>query len=251
MPMTFRNAHPLAVLALLLSGNGTVGQPLAARDAPVRGVVRPVDQAAISSELSARIIALPRKEGESFQKGDLLIAFDCRRHQAEAQAADAAYREAKVMHESQVYLQRNQAGSKFDIETSRARAEKAEAESSSLKVRLDQCQLAAPFKGRIAELALHVHETPTPGKAFLTIIDDSSLEVELIAPSAWLKWLEPGTAFSFQVDETGSLYTSHVARIGASVDPVSQTVKIVGRLDQPDSKVIAGMSGTASFESER
>ncbi|WP_422678242.1 efflux RND transporter periplasmic adaptor subunit [Bosea beijingensis] len=219
------------------------------RDTPVRGVVRPVDQAAISSELAARITELPRKEGQSFRKGDLLAAFDCRRHQAEAQAAEAAFREARIAHESQVYLQRNQAGSRYDSETAKARADKAGAEAASLAVRLDQCRVNAPFNGRIAELGVYVHETPAPGKPFLTIIDDSALEVELIVPSAWLGWLKQGTAFAFAVDETGGSYSSHIARIGAAVDPVSQTIKVVGTLDSPDGRVMAGMSGSASFAS--
>jgi RND family efflux transporter MFP subunit len=239
----------IAALGLILSGAAAASQSLQRHETPVRGVIRPVDQAAISGDLAARITELPLKEGQAFRKGDLLVAFDCRRHQAEAQAAEAAYREARIAHESQVYLQRNQAGSRYDIETAKARADKAGAEAASLAVRLDQCRIAAPFNGRIAELGVNVHETPAPGKPFLTVIDDSTLEVELIVPSAWLGWLKQGTAFAFVVDETGSRYSSHVARIGAAVDPVSQTIKVVGRLDSPDGKVMAGMSGSANFES--
>lgn len=220
----------------------------ARREPPVRGIVRPVDQATLSSELGARVVELPLKEGEAFRRGDLLVAFDCRRQQAEHQAAEAAHREARIAYESQVYLQRNQAGSRFDIDVARARADKTRAEAEALKVRLDQCTVVAPFRGRIAELGIHRHETPQASRPFMTILDDSTLEIELIVPSAWLRWLAVGAAFTFRVDETGATYSSHVIRVGAMVDPVSQTVKLVGRLDNPDDKVLAGMSGTAAFE---
>lgn len=249
MPMKPGLPCSLAALGLILSGVAAANPPAPQSDAPVRGVVRPVDQAGISSELGARITELPYKEGEPFRQGDLLAAFDCRRHRAEAQAAEAAHREARIAHESQVYLQRHSAGARLDVETAKARADKAGAEARSLTVRLDQCRVMAPFSGRVAERSVYVHETPAPGKPFLTIIDDSALEVELIVPSTWLRWLKQGAAFAFSVDETGSSYSSHVARIGAMVDPVSQTVKVVGRLDSPDSRVLAGMSGSASFAS--
>lgn len=249
MPMKPGLPSSLAALGVIVSGVAAASPTAPQSDTPVRGVVRPVDQAAISSELGARITELPFKEGEAFRQGDLLAAFDCRRHRAEAQAAQAAHHEARIAHESQVYLQRHKAGARLDVETAKARADKAGAEATSLTVRLDQCRIMAPFSGRIAERGVHVHETPAPGKPFLTIIDDSALEVELIVPSAWLKWLKQGDSFAFAVDETGSSYSSHVARIGATVDPVSQTVKVVGRLDNPDRRVLAGMSGSASLAS--
>jgi membrane fusion protein (multidrug efflux system) len=249
MPMKRVLSCSIAALSLILTGVATANQAQERPESPVRGVVKPVDQAAISGDLAARITELPLKEGQAFRKGELLAAFDCRRHKSEAQAAEAAHREARIAHESQIYLQRNQAGSRYDIETSKARADKAGAEAASLAVRLDQCRITAPFNGRIAELGVNVHETPAPGKPFLTIINDSTLEVELIVPSAWLGWLKQGTAFTFLVDETGGRYSSHIARIGAAVDPVSQTIKVVGRLDSPDGRVMAGMSGSASFES--
>lgn len=214
--------------------------------APVRGVVRPINQAAISSDIRARITKLNRKEGEAFRRGDVIVEFDCRRHRAEYAAAEAAYREAKLAQDSQVYLQHNQAGAKFDVDVAKVRAAKGEAEAEALKVRLDQCAIIAPFDGRVAELTAFEHEIPQEGKPFLTLFDDSTLELELIVPSTWLKWLKPGSPFNFAVDETGVNLASTVLRVGAAVDPVSQTIKVVGSVAS-DRSVLAGMSGTAEF----
>jgi membrane fusion protein, multidrug efflux system len=248
-----------ALSALCLSGLAFAGSsPLAlAADAvhpssqsPIRGVVRPVHQAVISSELSARVIKVARREGEAFAKGELLVEFDCRRHHAEFGAAEAHFREMKLVLESNTYLQRNQAGAKLEVEVSRARADKGGAEADALKARLDQCRLLAPFDGRVAELGVSEYETPAPGKPLLTILDDSALEIELIVPSTWLRCLQPGTSFSFDVDETGARLSSQITRIGAAVDAVSQTIKVVGNIVEERGKVLAGMSGTATFARE-
>ena len=73
------------------------------------------------------------------------------------------------------------------------------------------------------------------------------LEVETIIPSKWLSQVRPGDAFSFTVDETGETLSAEVVRMGATVDPVSQTIKAYGVLREPGLSVLPGMSGTATF----
>ena len=86
-----------------------------------------------------------------------------------------------------------------------------------------------------------------PGQALLEIIDDSVLELEFIVPSRWLAWLKPGYAFQVRIDETARSYPAKVQRIGARVDPVSQSVKLVAAIDGRFPELIAGMSGQVAL----
>ena len=63
-----------------------------------------------------------------------------------------------------------------------------------------------------------------------------------------MSWLRSGTNFTFRIDETGESVTASVLRVGAAVDPVSQTVKIMARLPEGRATVLPGMSGTADFK---
>ena len=67
-------------------------------------------------------------------------------------------------------------------------------------------------------------------------------------PSAWLRWLKTGFAFSVAVDETGKTYPATVVRTGARVDPVSQSIKVIGRITENAPELIPGMSGPVDFE---
>lgn len=220
---------------------------------PARGVVRPQNQATISTDLQARVSATKFKEGDRFRKGDVIIEFDCRRTQAELNAADAQSLEMKLALENNVVLDKYKAVGRSDLDISRARVKKTEAEADGLRARLDQCQVTAPFDGRIAELSIQAHEMPAMGKPFLTIIEDQALEIELIVPSDWLRWLTAGAKFSFMVDETRSVIPAHVTRIGAAVDPVSQTIKVMGLFDGDVAGIgiLSGMSGNAEFQEPR
>lgn len=238
----------LAALAAAHAADGTGKiSGSESENVPVRGVIRALDQAALSTELQARVTTIGFREGEAFKKGDLLVAFDCERYRAEAQSADAVFREMQLTLESNQQLEKFRAVGKHDVEISRARVDKAEAEARSLKSRLVQCEVIAPYDGRVAELTVNQYEQPQANKPFLVIVGQSRLEIEVIVPSHWLSWLTPGTAMTFQVDETKREYTARVARIGAAVDAVSQMVKIIATFEAPVGDVLPGMSGGAHF----
>lgn len=214
---------------------------------PARGVVRAIDQAQISSDLGARVAKVGFRVGESFKKGELLIGFDCERVRADANAADAVYREMKVTLESNNKLEKFNAIGKDELEISKARVDKAEADAQGLKAKAAQCDVVAPFDGRVAELSINPHEQPPPGKPFLVIVGASRLEIELIVPSKWLGWMKLDDVFEFRIDEIGRPYKAKVARIGASVEAVSQMVKVIGVFDEAAVAVLPGMSGEAVF----
>ena len=88
---------------------------------------------------------------------------------------------------------------------------------------------------------------PSAGNPILRIIDDTTLEIDLIVPSDWLSWLDKGARFTFTVDETGKQYEADVIRLNAAVDPVSQTIKIRANFVGEPAGVLAGMSGFAKF----
>ena len=241
----------LAVFAsscFVAAGNAGESSP---QPIPVRGVIRAVRQASIATDAALRAIELPYRESDSFKRNDTLVVFDCRRQNAEHQAAVASEREARLNLESNVQLDRHRAVGKNDVEIARARADKARADSAGIESRLDECRLIAPFDGRIAELTIRLHERTVPQRPFISIIDDSEIEIELIAPAGMLQALQPGSAFAFQIDELGGQpVAAEVAKLGAGIDPVSKTVKVIGVIKEQLPAILSGMSGTAVFRSE-
>lgn len=214
---------------------------------PIRGVARAVEQATISIDLQVRVGKIGFLDGERFKKGDILVDFDCRKQRAELAAADAQRLEMQLTLDNNLALQRAQAVGRHDLEISRARLAKASAEVEALKARVDLCRLSAPFDGRVAELSINAHETPQPGKPFISIVAEGPLEIDLVLPSDWLRWLKAGAQFRFTVDETKTTYTARLLRLGATVDAISQTVKAVAVFDDATGNVLPGMSGTAEF----
>jgi RND family efflux transporter MFP subunit len=223
----------------------TDGRP---SDTTTRGVIRAVKQALISTDLAVRVAALNVREGEEFKAGQKLVEFDCRRQQATIAAAEAQQLEMQLTVDKNRLLSRTQSVGKLELDVSEARLAKAKAETDALRSQLEQCIVTAPFDGRVSELGLQVHETSQPGKPFIGLIANAQLEIDLIVPSLWVQQLKPGTSFVFRIDELQRRVDATIARIGASVDPVSQTIKIIATFENTDGAVLPGMSGTAEFK---
>lgn len=213
----------------------------------IRGLVKPESEAKLSSEILARITALPFKQGQRFREGDVLIRFDCSRYQAELAAAKPELNARSKTHENNRELSRLNAIGKLEVEVSKAEADKAAAEVRAAGFNVSRCVITAPYPGRIVERKAHEHETVAPEQELMTILDDRDLEIEILVPSNWLTWLKVGTPFTFHVDETDGDYLAKVSELGARVDPVSQTMRVDGVFETAVHDVLAGMSGTARF----
>ncbi len=231
----------LAALGVLLAG--TAAHALE----PVRGVVKPKKEITLSSEFSAKLLRVPFDEGERFKKGDLLVQFDCAHFKAQTNAAWAAHRASKEAHAANRELDQFAAIGKSELLQSEAQSARTAAEARALEARTKHCTIGAPFHGIVVERNAHPHEVPGSNQQLLRIMNDSVLELDMIVPSSWLRWLRKGARFSFAVDETASSYDAEVTRIGASVDAVSQTIKIKGTFLHRPSEVLPGMSGSAQF----
>jgi membrane fusion protein, multidrug efflux system len=218
---------------------------------PVRGVITPQLEAVIASRMTAGITYMPYKVGQSFGQGAVLARFDCSITQAQYSAANAATAAYRKTYETNVELDQYQAVGKNEVAVSRANMGKAVAEAGAISAQLGQCAVYAPFSGTVVEQIAHVHEVAATGQPLMKVQTNNQLEVQLMAPSSWLTWLKPGVPFSFKIDETGQSVSGTVSRLGASVDPVSKTIRITGSIKRDGGMtILPGMSGAAIFDKQ-
>ncbi len=213
----------------------------------IRAQLSPRRYTTVAAEIGAKINRINVVEGGRFMSGQTLVSFDCSLQQAQLQKAKAALAAADRTFSANKRLAELNSIGKVELEVSEAEANKARAEVSLMNISLGKCHIAAPFNGRVAEQRVREQQYVQPGQPLLEILDDSVLELEFIVPSRWLVWLKPGQGFQVAIDETGKVYPAKVQRIGARVDPVSQSVKLSAVIDGKFNDLIAGMSGTVQM----
>jgi membrane fusion protein, multidrug efflux system len=213
----------------------------------IRAQITPYQQTTLSAEIAANISKLPLREGESFKKDQQLVEFDCALLNAQLNKAEATAEVARQGLKVNKRLEEFNSVSTLEVDQATARVKETEAEREAMKVNVSKCSLVAPFSGRIAKLYVDAHQYVTPGKPLMDILDSSRLEVRLIVPSDWLKWLKSGDRFLIQIEELKRTYQARVVRLGARIDPVSQSLPIIGEIEGTHSDLLSGMSGWASF----
>ena len=209
----------------------------------IRAQLMPRRYTTIAAEIGAKVSAMPVPEGGAFRAGQVLVSFDCSLQKAQLDKAQAELEGAEQTLQANLRLEQLNSVGQLELDLSRSGANKAKAEVGANKAVLAKCQVAAPFAGRVAEQKVREQQFVQPGQALLDILDDSVLELEFLVPSVWLRWLKVGGAFDVQIDETRKTYPARFTRIGARVDPVSQSVKVAAAIHGKFPELMAGMSG--------
>jgi len=233
-PIADRNADGSTAIA--------VGSALSAR-----GVLRAGEMADIAAGMSGRLLKAGFKPGSAFKKGDVLAKFDCKRQSAQLEALNRAYETLSLRYENTRELFTAGAAGELELNIAQSEMQQSAAERDALKASTKDCVVYAPYSGHVIARHVSAFETPQAGAPLYSIIRSGSLEISVIAPSNWMRWLKSGQVFAFTVDETGEQFSGKVVRTGAAVDPVSQTIEITAKPTGKAGSALAGMSGVAIF----
>jgi len=191
----------------------------------------------LSGEVAARIAALKVSEGDSFRQGQTLIEFDCATYRA------AASQLLKVNNQLAKY---NSVGT-LELTQAKGKLDEAAADVSYMQTLVSKCTITAPFDGRVSKRHAAAWQYMTPGAPVLDIVATQDLELRMLVPSKWLPRLNAGATFQVTIDELGQTFPAKIKRTGAQIDPVSQTIPVIGVITGNAENLLPGMSGWANF----
>jgi RND family efflux transporter MFP subunit len=205
----------------------------------------------ISSQVEGKIAQMPLKDGDAFKMGQLLVGFDCQLYEAQLHKTEAAADAAHKTYDVTKQLGALHSVGALDVEQASAKAKEADAEVAYVRATVDHCRVVAPFTGRVAKRIAAQYEYVSAGKPLLQILDGENLELRLIVPSVWLAWMRVGSSLQVHIDDLNKDYDATVIRLGAHIDPVSQTLEVSARIKGSHSELLPGMSGWARFPDRR
>ncbi len=242
-----------ALLASCVFHSTATGAPVRPHTAPAK--LNALSRVQLSSELAARITEVRLRAGDRFEKGDVLARFDCTELKAELEGAESQRALARRQLDANISL-KQLGGNISELEMVQSEAQLAEATANAriLRHRNSYCEVRAPFDGFVIGRSVEPHQRAEVGMPLFELIDNRGLEVEAIIPSGWLEQLSIGDHFQVTINETGRVYRASLQRIVPLVDPVTRTVRVIGKIDQIETAastpalLISGMSGEAQFE---
>ena len=212
---------------------------------PLRAQIKARNSTQISSEMNARISQLKLRDGDRFTEGQTLVSFHCSLEEAQLNKAKATLEKAVKTYEVKQRLEELHSIGALELAVAKAEQGEAQAEVQIAQAVLSRCAIKAPFSGKVTDVTAKPYQTVKAGDPLLEILDDKELEVEFMAPSKSLATLTVGKHFQVTINETNRSYQAEITRLGGKVDPVSQTIKVYGRIKTED--LLPGMSGAVEL----
>lgn len=218
--------------------------------APVVVIAR--DEARLAAEVSARVVAMPVREGQAVRQGAELVRLDDAGFRIEAQRAQAQV----DLVTSRIRLAQAQ------LEQSRALAGKGFISADGLRIKetelsvlgneraaavaaLDAARLAlartvvrAPFDGVVRERQASVGDLAGPGTALLTLASSAPAEVHAQVPAGMVGSLQQASTVSLHVGD--ARVPASIVRVSPVLERAGQTRTVVLSAGQPLPPGLAG-----------
>ncbi|MEN0087313.1 MAG: HlyD family efflux transporter periplasmic adaptor subunit [Pseudomonadota bacterium] len=236
-----QEASPLVTGSVPLPNSETLARQFL--QGQLQGVVVPTQSAKLAARNAGTIISIGPENGEFFSKGDVLVAFDCRRARAELAQADAKLDGATARYEVQRKRVENGSAGSLKLVEAEVLLREAEAAISLSRQAVQECTIIAPFDGAVEARIANPHETVNVRDPLLNIVAITGHEVRAYVPSSLLRSFTPGDFFSFIPDEAEAPLLGKIVAFGARVDNVSRLVEMRGELQMMPDYIRPGVSG--------
>jgi RND family efflux transporter MFP subunit len=216
----------------------------------IRGQLRPKRHTVLGAGIAGRIDTFPVEVGDAVAADQLLVTMDCAVLEADQRASQARQMAASARHTVNGRLAKMNNISGLELDLSRAEMAMARAEEQRIGARMRSCKVAAPFAGVVIAKSAQAYQYVAEGEPLLQLVDNSELLVEAAVPSSWLAELKIGQSFTMHLDELAMDVKGRIEGTEGRVDPVSQTVRLIGSLIDPPKGLLAGMSGPIALAAE-
>lgn len=227
------------------------------------GTLRPWIEAQVGPQfISAYIDTVLVRPGATVKRGEVLATLDCRNASAASQAVAA---EARAIDSRQRAVADEAARLKTLLDggfVSPNEAEQKEAQSVSEEAQLasqraklaatslevNDCVMRAPFDGEVATRAIDPGAFVRPGTAIVSVVDRSTVRMNLDVPEEDFPIVAPGVSLSVHIVATDRMITGTIARRSPSADADTRTVHVEIDLSDPDRKIPVNTTGEVRIE---
>ncbi|MEM6780760.1 MAG: efflux RND transporter periplasmic adaptor subunit [Pseudomonadota bacterium] len=192
------------------------------------GTAEADESTTISASETEIIEGILFEDGQFVKKDDLLI-------QLKDDEEVATYEEARKSFNRYAALAKSNAGSV-------ARRDEAKALMQVAWARVDDRKIKAPFDGIVGIREVSVGDLISPGTVITTIDDIDPIEVEFTVPERFLSSLRPGLDVRATSDAyKGQVFNGTVTTVNSRLDPITRSVRVKARIDNPDSLLRPGL----------
>ena len=243
-------------LELATADVGTVGLAELKRSLQLTGSLSPLVQTMVKAQAPGEILEVTVREGQSVQRGDVLVRIDTRNLNAELDSRQAALEKAradlalaKLNRDNSANLVAKHVISQNAYDTAEstyqaglANVKAAEAQLSLARIALGYTTVRAPFDGTVSQRLVQPGERVGVDTSLLTLVDLSQLELQAPAPADEVPSVKIGQIAKFSVGGFGDRkFEGRVERINPMSNTGSRSVMLYLSVNNSDGVLKGGM----------
>ncbi|MFC1688297.1 efflux RND transporter periplasmic adaptor subunit [Pseudomonadota bacterium] len=205
----------------------------------------------IRPEITAAITEILFEEGQTVQKGDILLRLENSEPLADLAAAKAALVDSESQYRRSVELYKTRVVSESELEQLEARRDADQAAVNAAQSRLNHTVIRAPFAGQLGLRRVSLGSIVSPLTVITTLDDTSQIKLDFDVPEVFMSRLSLGlTVNAISAAWPDLVFHGRVISIDTRVDPISRTIIVRALLPNDDGRLRPGMFLTVSLLKE-
>lgn len=196
----------------------------------------------LTLNVADRVTAIYFDDGDRVTKGKTLLSLAQGEQAALVDAAEATANEARQRYERTKQLVEGRTVSQSVLDEAQRDLNAANAQLRAVQSRQKDRVLVAPFDGVLGFRLVSVGSYVRAGDVVAELIDDSEMKLDFSVPSIFLRSVRKGTDVRVETDDLpGMSFDGTVDTVGASIDPVTRSIRVRAILPNPDRLLKPGM----------
>lgn len=206
------------------------------------GTARANESVDLTSKVTDTVRAVHFQDGDLVEEGQILVELtDTEEHALLAEARATAEEAEKQLERVQSLVERN-AVTRERVDEQAAIAAAARARVESIKARLADRLITAPFGGMLGFRNISPGSLLSPGDVITTLDDIRTIKLDFSVPESFLSSLAEGQEVEARsVAFPDEMFRGQVTTIGSRVDPVTRSVTVRALIRNEDGRLRPGM----------
>ncbi|CAN0655459.1 RND family efflux transporter, MFP subunit [Nitratireductor aquimarinus] len=212
------------------------------------GTGRALRSVSVNPLTSGTLTELAVASGAEVQAGDLIAKLDSDSEEIALDRAVIALDDATTKLERIMALRASNTVSMVQQNEAELALRNAELAKREAQLALDRRSITAPIDGTVGILPISAGSYVTNSTEIATIDDRSQILVDFWIPERYAGLIEIGAPLTAaSVARSSSVHEGEISALDNRIDPDSRTLRVEGRIENPDDRLRAGMAFTITM----
>tara|TARA_B110000305_G_C19409504_1_gene624615 strand:+ start:196 stop:1335 length:1140 start_codon:yes stop_codon:yes gene_type:complete len=213
----------------------------------VQGAVEADKNALIYPEAMGEIVAILVKEGQTVNKGDVIMELDAKLVRSQIKEIETSYSFMKEIYAKQDKLWKQKIGSEVQYLEAKNNKERMEQSMKTLKAQLDLYIVRAPFAGTIDEIVPKLGEAAAPQMPVARVVNLNQVYIKSDVSENYISSVKEGTSAKVYFSSLDKSFVTSVNRSGDYINANNRTFKVRFDIDNASGELIPNMLADISI----